>query len=314
MDDPSTGGSRAQLVGGNLAVDAVTAEVATALGAEGVRAILLRGPAIARWLYDDEEGPVRTYDDVDLLIGPDDVDRCRRVLASLGFVNRFAAFAPGESVEHSSEWWRPTSVVAVDLHRTLLGVRADHARLWEELASNSDHLEVAGCRVNVPSKAALAMILALHAAQHGVREAKPLRDLRRAIERTDLQLWRDAAGIADRLAATPALSAGLVLLPEGATVADQLGLSDAVDTEAALLSSSPVATAYGFARLAATPGLGGKMTFLARKLVPTPAFMRHQFPIARRGWLGLALAYLWRPVWLLAHAGPGLISWLRARR
>jgi Uncharacterised nucleotidyltransferase len=314
MEISSAVGSRALLVGGNLAVDAVTSEVVAALEKERVGAILLRGPAIARWLYDEEAGPVRAYDDVDLLIGPRDIERGQRVLGGLGFVNRFAAFAPGESVEHSSEWWRAGTVAAVDLHRTLLGVGVDPSELWRELASNSDRLAVARYEVQVPSKPGRVLIVALHAAHHGIGETKPLRDLAAAIEREDPSLWADVARVAERLSATPAFAAGLQLLPEGARIANQLGIAAAVDTDAALLAGSPAPTAYGFARLAATPGLRGKLAFLARKLVPTPAFMRYAFSVARRGRMGLALAYLWRPVWLLLHAGPGLVAWLRARR
>jgi hypothetical protein len=48
--------------------------------------------------------------------------------------------------------------------------------------------------------------------------------------------------------------------------------------------------------------------------VPTPAFMRHWFPQARRGPLGMVLAYLWRPLWLVLRLPPSAIAWLRAHR
>jgi Uncharacterised nucleotidyltransferase len=304
----------ALLIAANLAVDVVTAEVVEALRGEGVASILLKGPAIYAWLYGEETEAPRTYDDVDLLVPPEPAERSHRVLAGLGFANRFAEFAAGESVEHSSEWWRPGSAVAVDLHRTLFGAKADPAELWQAFASDADRLVVAGAEVDVPSHTGLALIVALHAAHHGVDETKPLRDLSRAIERADFALWDDAARLAERISATPAFAAGLLLTDHGGSIAERLGIADAVDTEAALLARSPAPTAYGYARLAATPGIRRKLAFLARKLVPTPAFMRHAFPIARRGRIGLAIAYLWRPLWLLAHAGPGLIAWMRARR
>jgi Uncharacterised nucleotidyltransferase len=323
MDRSSDSSSRTLLTAGNIAVDAVTAEVVNALRAEGIRSLLLKGPAIVTWLYaegaephpgyDDAE-PVRSYDDVDLLVAPDDLDSCKQVLGRLGFANRFAAFAPGEFAEHSTEWWRVGSPVAVDLHRTLQGVRASPNKLSGELASGAEELMVGGTRVEVPSKAGRALVVALHAAYHGVREPKPLGDVRRAIHLVDPAVWVEAAQLAERLSATPAFAAGLMLVPEGASLADRLEVADAVDTEAALLSQSPAPTAYGFARLAATPGLRGKMVFLARELIPTPAFTRYVSPLARRGRMGLTLAYLWRPVSLLLHAGPGVLAWLRARR
>src|SRR5687767_8225712 len=44
-------GARSHRLGTALAVDAVTANVVAALRRAGVASIILRGPAIARWLY-----------------------------------------------------------------------------------------------------------------------------------------------------------------------------------------------------------------------------------------------------------------------
>src|SRR6476659_1202755 len=115
----------ALLVAANLAVDAVTAEVVAALRADGVGSLLLRGPAISTWLYSEETESPRTYDDLDLLVTPDQEERCAAVLTGLGFYNRSWAFAPGETVEHASEWHRSESRIAVDLHRGLFGVKTD---------------------------------------------------------------------------------------------------------------------------------------------------------------------------------------------
>ena len=314
MESSSGQVSRALLVGRNLAVDAVTAEVVKALQAAGVRSLLLRGPAIAHWLYANEAEQIRTYEDLDLLVAPQEVERCHYALEAIGFVNRFAAFAPGETVEHSSEWWRRGSIVAIDLHRTLQGVNATSEALWSELSADTELLTVASTEVEVPAEPARTLVVVLHAAHHGIAEPKPLRDLELLIDRADPSIWQESARLAAQLGATPAFAAGLLLQPEGARIAERLGISDAVDTEATLLSRSAGPTAFGYARLAATPGLRPKLAFLLRKLVPTAAFMRHAYPIARRGRAGLLLAYLWRPLWLLGHAGPGIFSWLRARR
>ena len=49
-----------------LAVDVVTAEVVDAFRRAGVRAVVLKGPTLAGWLYGGEA--VRTYGDSDLLV------------------------------------------------------------------------------------------------------------------------------------------------------------------------------------------------------------------------------------------------------
>ena len=51
-----------------LLLDLAAARASAALRDAGIRAILLKGPVIARWLYDD--GSERNYGDVDLLVAP----------------------------------------------------------------------------------------------------------------------------------------------------------------------------------------------------------------------------------------------------
>ena len=64
-------------------VDHVTAEVVPALRDEGIRCILLKGPATVARLYDD---PLeRPYEDADLLIEPSRFEDARNVLRRLGF-------------------------------------------------------------------------------------------------------------------------------------------------------------------------------------------------------------------------------------
>jgi hypothetical protein len=47
--------------------------------------------------------------------------------------------------------------------------------------------------------------------------------------------------------------------------------------------------------------------------VPDAEFMRSWSPLASRGTVGLAVAYMWRPLWLARHAPRGFIAWARAR-
>jgi hypothetical protein len=63
-----------------------------------------------------------------------------------------------------------------------------------------------------------------------------------------------------------------------------------------------------------THGVRAKAMCLAHELVPSPAGMRYWTPLARRGWVGLTAAYLWRPIYLLVHAPAALVAWRRAHR
>jgi hypothetical protein len=57
-----------------------------------------------------------------------------------------------------------------------------------------------------------------------------------------------------------------------------------------------------------------RLAALGTIVVPSPTVMRKFFPLARRGRLGLLLAYLLRPARLAVHAGPALRDLVRARR
>jgi hypothetical protein len=67
-------------------------------------------------------------------------------------------------------------------------------------------------------------------------------------------------------------------------------------------------------RLHRTRGARARAGLLLREALPSPEFMRWWSPLARHGRLGLAAAYGRRWLWLLAHAGPSVRTWRRARR
>jgi hypothetical protein len=219
-----------------------------------------------------------------------------------------------EYAPHSSEWVSRPLGITVDLHRTLAGVGAEPAKLWRLLAARSEATYLPAGAVTLPDQPGSALIVALHAAQHGKTGGKALGDLDRALVTFSRAVWEAAARMAAELDATPALAAGLRLVSTGSAVAVELGLPSETDPETALRVRPYVPTALGFAGLAATPGARAKARFLVRKLVPTPAFLRHVFPFARRGHPGLAAAYAWRPISLLLHAPRGLWAWRQAVR
>jgi hypothetical protein len=297
----------------SLHVDLVTAEVVTALHEAGVDSILLRGPAIARWLYDDATS--RSYIDADLLVRYSEVARAEEVLSELGFADATVeGLLAADRPTHAHTWVRTRDGAAVDLHYTLLGVRLPRARTWEIFGAGTETISVGGAAVEILRPPGRAVVVALHAAQHGIQVGKPLDDLARALELISEDVWAAAAALADRLEATTAFAAGLRLLPSGAELAGRLGLPTDRSTETALRAETAPPMALGFEWLARTPGTWAKARLVARKIVPDAAFMRAWSPLARRGRAGLAAAYAWRALWLAQHAAPGLLAWLRARR
>jgi hypothetical protein len=77
--------------------------------------------------------------------------------------------------------------------------------------------------------------------------------------------------------------------------------------------ATPVAGEPGFYWLARQPGIRAQARYVARKLAPPADFMRFKYPWARRGAAHLALAYLYRLLWIARWAVPGFLAWRRAR-
>jgi hypothetical protein len=290
-----------------LVLDAALAEVVSGLAARGLRAVLLKGPAIARWLYDDPLA--RRYGDIDLLVDPARLTEVEAAVAALGFA-RVQGAAP-----HHAVWDRPGPVpVRLELHHTLYWARCTDAVVWSTLSCDTAELVIAGERVDVPSLPARLLVIALHAAQHGRDFTHALSDLDLALERVEPSAWRGAAELAERFGALEPFGGGLRLRPRGAQLADALGIPDTGSRELVLRLRTPPATAMGFERLVTAAGARRRVRLLASELVPSPGFMRLWQPMGRRGRLGLAVAYLWRPLWLLWKAPDGLRAWWAAQR
>jgi hypothetical protein len=171
-----------------------------------------------------------------------------------------------------------------------------------------------GTPIEVPRTDVRLLLLALHAAQHGEREPQPLRDLARALEIGTPGEWRDAASLAEQLQAQAAFAAGLGLLEPGRRLREELQLATVATIESALRATTAPALTLGLAWLVRLPGLRARLRFIVHKAFPSPGFMRTWSPLARRGRLGLGAAYLGRPLWLLARAGPAVRAWQRARK
>ena len=230
-------------------IDAATAEVLRGFGAVGAQAVVLKGPAVAAWLYAD--GGRRPYLDSDLLVRPDDQPRAEAVLRKLGFEPRVDhAAMPAWWEEHGSEWSRTDDGVLLDLHRSLPGVRTDDETAWDVLSHGTQPILIAGMEAPALSLAGRALHVSLHAAQHGSGWGKGIGDLERALELADASVWDDASELARRLQATDAFAAGLRLVPAGRELADRLGLpaGDAVDV--AIRATTPPPVALGIEQLA----------------------------------------------------------------
>jgi hypothetical protein len=213
--------------------------------------------------------------------------------------------------EHGLTWFRADDSAAVDLHRTVEGVGVESDLVWAALSLRTERGEVGGFEAVVLTVPARALLVALHAAQHGGKP-RHLQELERALERVDDADWREAAQLAEELDASAALATGLHLLPGGAVLADRLGLPNARPVDVALRAegSTPALTVELFSRAAGS----ARIAMVWHKLAPPPTFMRKWSPLARKGRLGLALAYLWRPLWVLVTTPRAVRAWRAARK
>jgi hypothetical protein len=272
-----------------LALDLATGEVVRALNAAGVANMLLKGPTMADRLYGDAPG-TRNYGDIDLLVKPEDFEAAGQVLAGLGFQDRRAGIRRREAARLQERPWHRDGLayIAVDLHRGFHNV-TDWDRWWDVLSQHSDMLTVEGQAVVVPNRVGCAVVAGLHASKPSA-SAKPLEDLRRALDHFDDEIWRDAAGLAGSVGADEAFAAALSRLPVGRELATRLGVyvSDPVFWSRAFSPDRGV----GPAALMLAPGSAReRVRRVANVLFPSPVMLAESRPWAARGGVALAVAY-----------------------
>jgi Uncharacterised nucleotidyltransferase len=298
-----------------LVLDSVAAEVAAAFRERRVPFRLLKGAATTAWLYEGEE---RSYVDVDFLVPPRDVGRAELVLRERGFTPAEGATAAADRPRHARVWERVNDAALVDLHAALAGVGIDPQEAWDVLSSSAGVVSIRGEPVETLDLRARALHVALHAGQHGMRSPQALADLERALARVPFESWREAADLARRLNAVPAFLAGLGLASAGEAIARRLDLSSVSSVESDLRvrveREETLGAALGFEWLAGQRGVRKRVAFLLRKLAPPPASMRRRSALARKGRLGLSVAYVTRVVRLTPHVTAGFLAWRKARR
>ena len=289
------------------------ADICEALERAGVEAVLIKGPAFKARLYSPSED--RPSSDYDLLIDPAHRPVAERTLRELGFrAVVLPEDQPTALAAHVGHWLRDSDGTHLDLHENLPEVTGDPEHHWQLLKPHRTRLELAGRAVDVLDDVASALLIALHAAHHGPTLGwKPLSDLRRALAQMEPEVWTSAHELAEALGAGAAFADGLSLLPEGLDRCRQLGLSPDLDVRRRLLWADAAGGAISLDDLQRRRGLS-RAALVARLLVPTPRMLRVTSPIARRGRLGLAVAYATRPVYLARRLPPAVRALRRARR
>ncbi len=311
IDKPTGRPSQVDLFAQAMWMQLATGQAWTRLAEAGIECIVLKGPAIATWLYDKTE--VRPSKDIDLMVAPADVEGAKETLAQLGYSPWLVGAAACEGGPNEEALFGPNQVM-IDLHHRLIGVPDPPERCWDELGHRTAVLELpSGARVHVLDVPARTLHLALHAAQSGRADVKACADLDRGLAQVPFDDWQEAARIAERLDAVPAFAAGLRLSPAGAALAKRLQLTDRADVELALRIASAPAESIFLERWANTPGTAKKLALIARKVWPTAGYLRAHSTVAQDGPWGLLRARLERQLSLLRRSGPALAAWWKIR-
>jgi hypothetical protein len=288
----------------NFAIDALTAEVASAFRREGIETLVLKGAVLAKWLY---SGEVRPYVDSDLMVAPDDRARAVSVLERLGFTEHCAWMPSPLSLDPGGTAFNRPGEGMVDLHCQLPGLDGDPEAIWGRLAASAERQVIAGVELRVPDRDTVLLHVVLHAAHHANQvDGKPLEDLRRALALVEEAEWSSALELARVYQGVPAFAAGLRLLPEGKDLARRLDLNEVRSLQHEIRREDNVIVEELYALLAADTGIRRKLVIAASDVFPRPDYMRWWSPLARRSRLGLAGAYLWRMIWIIGQA-PGAI-------
>ncbi len=297
-------------------LDATAAEVLSALQRAGVDALLLKGPALERALYRPHEA--RAYVDVDILVAPDRRAIARRCLTELQFIDASEPLGIDDigGVVHAETWLggpgSSSPELVVELHLWLAGAQGDPEHVWQALWEGADSIELAGARVSVPGRPALALGLATHVAQHGPSYVKGLAELRLGLQRWPDEAWDQASALAQRIGAVEAFAAGLRLIEEGVVAAERLDLPASDEAERAIrqIGLRPRGT-FHLDAFAQAHGLRGRAAVARRALLPKRAWIIDHYRWADRGGLQLAAGYglhiLRAPVWAAR-------AWLFSRR
>lgn len=303
MTEPSP---KAGAAGANLVVDSVTLEAISTLKDSGIRAILLKGPSIASWIYEPHE---RAYSDTDLLIAPDTATAATHVLRTAGYTSH-SADIEGDRPVHEIPLRRDSDGALVELHTTIPATQCQADLVWKTLSSETEQLDLRGTIVEALNEPARAFHVALHALHHRGESPRALEDLSRAIGLVDVEIWKQATAIARRLQSTDAFTTGLRLGPGGDTLVERVGLDGGTASlEVALRARGVPPESLAFDWFMTRPGIRAKATLVLRKTFPPPSRLRELSPLARRGTMGLALAYIVRPARLAVRAARGGIAW-----
>ena len=275
------------------------ARLLAALEAAGVPALLLKGAALAHWLY--PQPYARPSLDADLMVEPQLRRRASEVLLAQGY--RTTRFQGGELVNAQAAYWRPLTAevpMLLDLHwRISTSPLFAHVLTFDWLRSRARPVPALGPAAFGPAPVDALLHACVHRA--GVfaqgREAERadrliwLYDIHLLAGRLDEREWAEFTGLAQRhrlrAICGQALAAATHWLGTRVPGTVRAALGEArEEPSAALLGGG--ALRLKWAEFSTLPNLGERLTYLRETALPAPAYLLDRYRTDRQ-WLLPAL-------------------------
>ncbi len=182
----------------------------------GIDAIPVKGPTLAALVYGNFS--LRWYEDLDVLVHPDDFESAKEALHDLDFYPVQRVFNDSRDAllpeDHQEAFVHRESTVPLELHRSLshrtLADDSLERRWWKERQT----IVVAGLAMETLGPETLLLHLCMHGAKHSWSRLVWLCDLHHALQRFDDANWEVIWRLADECGATRMVNVGLLLVNE----------------------------------------------------------------------------------------------------
>ncbi|CAM4281086.1 nucleotidyltransferase domain-containing protein [Paenibacillus tarimensis] len=164
-----------------LHLSAEMTKVCGRMSSQGIRMLVLKGPALAKHLYGDIS--LRTSKDLDVLVAPADVTAAAQQLVQMGYTTDYAChelFHLWKRKTHHISYYHPVHRTMVEVHWQLdphKGSEPSFESIWDRRRT----MLFSGTPVHTPGDQELLLYLAIHGARHGWFRLRWLADVDRLL-------------------------------------------------------------------------------------------------------------------------------------
>ena len=239
-----------------LARTLVTVDLAAKFDAHGIDSLVLKGPAVGVAAYGDPS--LRSFDDIDLLVRRQDLERARDLLTTIGYARQYEPSHESFLIDQHHALEFSNSRTRVELHSALLE-RYLRLTIPENDLWNGDlRIQCAGGTLRVLAQHHLFLFLCAHGAKHEWERPRWIRDIAQLLQMLDAAAAARILDLAERTHAKRLVALGLrlardmfdadiSLFPDSRLVPESgtRRLVDLVLGRAGLVEAAPSRTASG---------------------------------------------------------------------